>query len=58
MPPARPPEGGASQVPERAEPANRNPPLPGEGGWGEGSMPPANRNHSLPWEGDWVKVQS
>ncbi|MBI3149988.1 MAG: class I SAM-dependent methyltransferase [Betaproteobacteria bacterium] len=39
--PARPPEGGASQSPERAQPANHTHPLPREGGRGEGSSIPA-----------------
>ena len=39
--PARPPEGDASQPPERAEPANRFHPLPPEGGRGDGTTPPA-----------------
>ncbi len=39
--PARPPEGGASHQPERAQPANKDYPLPAGGGQGEGSTTPA-----------------
>ena len=35
-PPAGPPQGGGSQEPKRATPANTRHPLPGEGGRGEG----------------------
>lgn len=49
--PARPPKGGASQAPERAQPANRHHPLIREGGRGEGWSEPARpqpANHGLP----------
>ncbi|CAG1005658.1 Transcriptional regulatory protein CreB [Burkholderiales bacterium] len=39
--PAGPPQGRASQPPERAQPANRTHPLPQEGGRGEGTTRPA-----------------